>query len=65
MLRLTLMIFNELMDTDLENEDYDTLGGFLLGQLDKIPVAGDTITVQNPDFHHLNNPRTPYNEGQS
>ena len=42
--------FNELMDTDLENEDYDTLGGFLLGQLDKIPVAGDTITVKNLTF---------------
>jgi putative hemolysin len=42
--------FNELMDTDLENEDYDTLGGFLLGQLDKIPVAGDTITFKNLTF---------------
>jgi putative hemolysin len=42
--------FNELMDTDLENEDYDTLGGFLLGQLDKIPIAGDTITVKNLTF---------------
>ncbi|HYA98939.1 MAG TPA: hemolysin family protein [Ktedonobacteraceae bacterium] len=42
--------FNELMDTDLENEDYDTLGGFLLGQLDKIPVAGDTISFKNLTF---------------
>jgi magnesium and cobalt exporter, CNNM family len=42
--------FNELMDTDLENEGYDTLGGFLLGQLDKIPVAGDTITFKNLTF---------------
>ena len=42
--------FNELMDTDLENEDYETLGGFLLGQLDKIPVAGDTITFKNLTF---------------
>ena len=42
--------FNELMDTDLENEDYDTLGGFLLGQLDKIPVAGDTISFKNFTF---------------
>jgi putative hemolysin len=42
--------FNELMDTDLENEDYDTLGGFLLGQLDKIPIAGDTITFKNLTF---------------
>ena len=42
--------FNELMDTDLENEDYDTLGGFLLSQLDKIPVAGDTITFNDLAF---------------
>jgi CBS domain containing-hemolysin-like protein len=42
--------FNELMDTDLENEDYETLGGFLLGQLDKIPVAGDTIRFKNLTF---------------
>jgi CBS domain containing-hemolysin-like protein len=42
--------FNELMNTDLESEDYDTLGGFLLAQLDKIPVAGDTITYKNLIF---------------
>src|SRR6266496_6271716 len=42
--------FNELMNTDLESEDYDTLGGFLLAQLDKIPVAGDTITYKNLTF---------------
>ena len=42
--------FNELMDTDLENEGYDTLGGFLLVQLDKIPVAGDTITFKDLAF---------------
>jgi len=48
--KINLDDFNELMDTDLEIEDYDTLGGFLLGQLDKIPVAGDTITFKNLTF---------------
>ena len=48
--KINLDEFNELMDTDLEHEDYDTLGGFLLGQLDKIPVAGDTITFNNLTF---------------
>jgi putative hemolysin len=48
--KINIVEFNELMDTDLENEDYDTLGGFLLGQLDKIPVAGDTITFKNLTF---------------
>jgi CBS domain containing-hemolysin-like protein len=42
--------FNELMNTDLESEDYDTLGGFLLDQLDKIPVAGDMITYKDLTF---------------
>jgi CBS domain containing-hemolysin-like protein len=48
--KINLDEFNELMDTDLETEDYETLGGFLLGQLDKIPVAGDTITFKNLTF---------------
>jgi len=48
--KINLDEFNELMNTDLENEGYDTLGGFLLGQLDKIPVAGDTITFKNLTF---------------
>ena len=48
--KINLDEFNELMNTDLENEDYETLGGFLLGQLDKIPVAGDTITFKNLTF---------------
>jgi CBS domain containing-hemolysin-like protein len=48
--KINLDEFNELMDTDLESEDYETLGGFLLGQLDKIPVAGDTITFKNLAF---------------
>jgi len=48
--KINLDEFNELMDTDLENEDYETLGGFLLGQLDKIPVPGDTITYKNLTF---------------
>ncbi len=42
--------FNEMMDTELENEDFDTLGGFLYAHLDKIPVAGDTITFKNLAF---------------
>ena len=47
--------FNELMDTDLGDEDYDTLGGFLYAQLDKIPIAGDAITYKNMIFTVLAN----------
>jgi len=48
--KINLDEFNELMNTNLQNEDYDTLGGFLLSQLDKIPVPGDTITYENMTF---------------
>src|SRR5437588_9130802 len=42
--------FNELMDTKLDNTDYETLGGFLYAQLDKIPNVGDTIEFNNVTF---------------
>jgi len=42
--------FNELMDTKLDNTGYETLGGFLYAQLDKIPVVGDTIKFNNLTF---------------
>jgi CBS domain containing-hemolysin-like protein len=35
--------FNELLGTDLTTEDYDTLGGFVYAQLDKIPIVGDIV----------------------
>src|SRR5258708_9936122 len=48
--KISIDEFNELMDTNLGDENYETLGGFLYAQLDKIPVAGDTITFQNLRF---------------
>ena len=42
--------FNELMDMKLDDTDYETLGGFLYAQLDKIPNVGDTITFDNLTF---------------
>lgn len=48
--KISIDEFNDLLETRLENEDYDTLGGFLYAQLDKIPVVGDTITFENYRF---------------
>jgi CBS domain containing-hemolysin-like protein len=45
--KISIDEFNELLETELEDEEYDTLGGFLYAQLDKIPVAGDSIVHQN------------------
>jgi len=48
--KMSIDEFDELMDTNLENEDYDTLGGFLYARLDKIPVVEDTMTVGDLTF---------------
>jgi len=48
--KISIDEFNELLETDLQNADYDTLGGFLYAQLDKIPVTGDTITFKGLKF---------------
>lgn len=48
--KMSISEFDELMETKLENEDYDTLGGFLYARLDKIPVVEDTITVGDLTF---------------
>jgi CBS domain containing-hemolysin-like protein len=48
--KMSIDDFNELLETELESEDYDTLGGFLYDKLDKIPVAGDTVTSNDLTF---------------
>jgi CBS domain containing-hemolysin-like protein len=48
--KLSISEFDDLLDTKLDDEDYDTLGGFLYAKLDKIPVADDTITSDNFTF---------------
>lgn len=42
--------FNDLMDMELDDTDYETLGGFLYAQLDKIPTVGDSITYEHVTF---------------
>ncbi|MBE3557765.1 MAG: HlyC/CorC family transporter [Ktedonobacteraceae bacterium] len=42
--------FNELMHTHLGDEDYETLGGFVYAQLDKIPNTGDIVTHEDLTF---------------
>jgi len=48
--KISLDELSELLDTELTSEDYDTLGGFVLAQLDKIPTAGDMAQYQNLTF---------------
>lgn len=48
--KISISDFNDVMDTRLGDEDYDTLGGFAYAQLDKIPTAGDTVTFDDMTF---------------
>src|SRR5262249_36316745 len=48
--KISLDELSELLDMELTSEDYDTLGGFVLAQLDKIPTAGDMAQYQNLSF---------------
>jgi CBS domain containing-hemolysin-like protein len=48
--KINVYDFNDLMDTHLGDEDYDTLGGFVYAQLDKIPTAGDVVTSGDLTF---------------
>lgn len=38
---------NDRLDLDLESEDYDSLGGFIIENLDRHPDKGDEITTKN------------------
>lgn len=38
---------NELLGTHLKSEDYDSIGGFLIEQLDKIPQQGEFLEYEN------------------
>ncbi len=48
--KINIYEFNERMEMHLEDADYETLGGFVYAQLDKIPVIGDTISYQGLKF---------------
>ncbi len=38
---------NEQLDLKLDSEDYDSIGGYIIEQLDKLPVQGQTVTLDN------------------
>jgi putative hemolysin len=45
--KISLDDFNDLLDSTLSSEDYDTLGGFVYSQLDKIPSVGDVVRAED------------------
>lgn len=38
---------NEVLHTRLESEDYDSVGGYIIEQLDSLPVQGQSVTLDN------------------
>ena len=44
---VSLEEINEIFDTDLPEEDFDSLGGFVFGTLGRVPVQGDEVTYDN------------------
>ena len=44
---LNLEDLNDRLDLDLSSEDYDSLGGFIIEHLDRLPVAGDSVTTED------------------
>lgn len=38
---------NEQLNLKLDSEDYDSIGGYIIEQLDKLPVQGQTVTLDN------------------
>lgn len=38
---------NDRVELHLESEDYDSLGGYLIEHLDRLPAAGDELTLEN------------------
>ena len=48
--KISIYEFNDMMGKHLEDLDYETLGGFVYAQLDKIPVADDTVTFEDLIF---------------
>jgi CBS domain containing-hemolysin-like protein len=47
---MPLAEFNNRFDADLDDAEYTTLGGFLFGQLGRLPKVGDRVTVGERTF---------------
>ena len=39
--------FNDELGTDIDSEDYESLGGLIIEQLDRLPNTGDVVEVKN------------------
>ena len=47
---MTIGDFNSEYDTSLDDAEYTTVGGYLFGELGRLPKAGDRVVVQGRTF---------------
>ena len=47
---MSITDFNEHFEVDLADEEFDTVGGFLFGVLEHVPVVGETVEVEGWRF---------------
>jgi CBS domain containing-hemolysin-like protein len=45
--RIPITDVNDYFDLDLPHEDFDTIGGYVLGSLGRPPEPGDTVEVED------------------
>ena len=43
--------FNEVFGTDIADEDYETIAGYVMGAIGKIPSGGETFDIGDLRFH--------------
>lgn len=39
--------FNEQLETEIDSENYESLGGLIIEQLERLPQKGDSVTIDN------------------
>jgi CBS domain containing-hemolysin-like protein len=49
--RLPIDDFNELFGTEIDSEDFDTVGGLILSLLGRLAVPGDEVTSEEYELH--------------
>lgn len=40
-------LINDMIGTDLQSEDFDSIGGFIIGELGRLPKPGETVEYDN------------------
>lgn len=50
---MNLEDLSETLDLDLASEDYDSIGGYLIGLLDHLPTVGECITTEDDIYFRV------------